>query len=181
MDEHGEARRPRGARFPSVAQLRCWEAEQEQQRPDPTPEPPTDPNRALALPEPASAAPEPFEPEPSEAEPSGPPGTVSVRPYVLTGGRTRPGSHLGLETLVSARDPAGTQASHTHRAIVEMCAQPKSVAEVAALTTLPLGVVRVLVNDLADAGELFVHRAVTDDGPPDAALLSRLLRGLQDL
>ncbi|MGH3569113.1 MAG: DUF742 domain-containing protein [Pseudonocardia sp.] len=106
---------------------------------------------------------------------------MSVRPYVLTGGRTRPGSYLGLETLVSARDPAGRQASQTHREIVEMCARPTSVAEVAAFTALPLGVVRVLVDDLARAGELFVHRALTGDGPPDVALLSRLLRGLQNL
>jgi hypothetical protein len=103
---------------------------------------------------------------------------------MLTGGRTRPGRYLALETLLSARRPEeyrGSSTNPTHRAVVDLCEQPTSVAELAALLTLPLGVVRVLVDDLARAGELFVHRALSDAGPPDAAVLSRLLRALRKL
>jgi len=148
--------------------------------------------------EPANAAPEqlagpapvlPSAPEPARWEPAAEsepaePVAAFVRPYVLTGGRTQAGSHFRLETLVSARRPGVERvspANHAHRAVVKLCARPKSVAEVAALMMVPLGVARVLVNDLAQAGALFVHRASANDGEPDAVLLSRVLSGLRRL
>lgn len=168
-----------GARFPSAAQLRRWEEREREEAAkapkqvasEPTVAQPTRPRRVA--PAPPSAEPVPVGPVAS-----------SVRPYVHTGGRTRAGFYLGVETLVSARpqatSPAGT-ANATHRAIIDLCSRPKSVAEVAALIPVPLGVARVLIGDLAQSGALFVHRPPTANGLPDTALMARVLRGLQRL
>ncbi|HEY2222009.1 FAD-binding protein [Actinomycetospora sp.] len=62
------------------------------------------------------------------------------------------------------------------RAIVEAARPWRSLAEIAAGTRLPLGVVRVLVTDLADAGLVRVHRP---GAGADTDQLERVLRGLQ--
>lgn len=125
------------------------------------------------------------------AAPAGPPEPDSgidqhglrVRPYVLTGGRTRSRSDLAVETLVST-EPAGVwerpYLSSEYLAIRRLCRQPKSVAEVAALLSVPLGVVRVLLTDLADAELIRVHRTNTT-GRPDQDLMQRVLDGLRKL
>ncbi len=75
---------------------------------------------------------------------------VFVRPFIVTGGRTRP-LHDGLriETLVVATATALTAQLHfEQRQIVQWCRTPISLAEIAALIGVPLGVARVLVADL---------------------------------
>lgn len=75
---------------------------------------------------------------------------VFVRPFIVTGGRTRP-LHDGLriETLVIATANALTASLHfEQRQIVQWCRTPVSLAEIAALVGVPLGVARVLVADL---------------------------------
>ncbi len=62
------------------------------------------------------------------------------------------------------------------RAIVEAARPWGSLAEIAAGTRLPLGVVRVLVTDLADAGLVRVHRP---GAGADTDHLERALRGLR--
>ncbi|HEY4019889.1 MAG TPA: DUF742 domain-containing protein [Pseudonocardiaceae bacterium] len=77
-------------------------------------------------------------------------GDVFVRPFIVTGGRTRP-LHDGLriETLVVATTTAVRAQLHfEQRQIVQWCRTPISLAEVAALIGVPLGVARVLVADL---------------------------------
>jgi hypothetical protein len=108
-----------------------------------------------------------------------------VPAYALTHGRTRSavGQDLPLETLVTATD-LGRQRSSALRAerrtILEFCAAPMSVAEVAARLAIPIGVARVLVTDLACCGYLAVHLPPgSGDGQPDAAILARLLNGLR--
>ncbi len=106
-----------------------------------------------------------------------------VRPYSWTGGRTTSPVHLEVETLVSATgrpaDPAGPA---EHRTILGLCATPRSVAELAALLTMPLGVTRVLLGDLAAAGNVAVHRtAGSVDTAADVALMQRVIAGLQRL
>jgi hypothetical protein len=107
-----------------------------------------------------------------------------VPAYALTRGRTRSvGRDLPLETLVTATGPglsrqSGLQAER--RRIVEMCAGPMSVAEIAAHLRIPLGVARVLVSDLASGGYLTVHLPhQTGDERPGVAILERLLDGLR--
>ncbi|GAA4863819.1 DUF742 domain-containing protein [Kitasatospora sp. NPDC048365] len=101
-----------------------------------------------------------------------------VRPFVVTAGRTRPvREELRIETLVSAA-PAALSAPlgfERHR-IVELCQYPRSVAELAALLPVPLGVARVLVADLAAERYVTVHEQLAGD--PSVALLERIRDGL---
>ncbi|MET9730015.1 DUF742 domain-containing protein [Streptomyces sp. NPDC006458] len=118
-----------------------------------------------------------------------------VRPYSLTGGRTRFGHVLLVETFV-ASTPAleapperreltngSTRVMPEMRAIVELCRRMRTVAEIAALLRMPLGVVRVLLSDLADQGKIRVYGTGTGHGTgrPERALLERVLSGLRRL
>lgn len=108
-----------------------------------------------------------------------------VRPYTWTRGRTCPVQDLALETLVSTSDEGRDLAaicSAEHAPIAELCAEIRSVAEVAALLAVPLGVARVLLADMIDAGLLHMHRNSTGwDSAPDFPLLERVLDGLYRL
>jgi hypothetical protein len=108
-----------------------------------------------------------------------------VRPYALTGGRTRaPGSDLPLETLLTAtkRDRASEEVLPERREILKMTIMPTSVAEVSAHLKVPIGVARVLVADLVADGFLRAHLPVTTNGDrPQLDLLMRVLDGLQSL
>ncbi len=108
-------------------------------------------------------------------------GSAFVRPYVFTRGRTRSSFELSIETLVSAV-PRSTPARVTgeHQIVLDLCREPRSVAELAARAGVPLGVARVLVGDLAAAGAVAVHRSVGEAGP-DLALMQRVLAGLRNI
>ena len=114
------------------------------------------------------------------AEDDGRIGGVVVRPYVRTGGRTRPAVDLAIEALVSTAPGAPEPPGADHRAIAALCASPRSVAEIAALLEIPLGVARVLVGDLAQDGAVVVHGTSGPDGP-DATFMQRVLDGLRRL
>jgi hypothetical protein len=120
-----------------------------------------------------------------------------VRPYSLTGGRTRFGHVLLVETFVAttgeleapeerkelANGSLSTRVMPEMRAIVELCRRMRTVAEIAALLKMPLGVVRVLLSDLADQGKIRVYGTGTGHGTgrPDRALLERVMSGLRRL
>ncbi|MGW1766955.1 DUF742 domain-containing protein [Streptomyces sp. NPDC002073] len=107
-----------------------------------------------------------------------------VRPYSLTGGRTRFGHVLLVETFVATLDATAVDAPvrlPEMRAIVEVCRRMRTVAEIAALLKLPLGVVRVLISDLADQGRIRVYGTGHGSGRPERALLERVLSGLRRL
>jgi hypothetical protein len=107
-----------------------------------------------------------------------------VRAYAWTGGRTRSTAKLEIETLVSttARAQARMDGLRSeHQAVAQLCRQTKSVAEIGALLSLPLGVVRVLLSDMADLGLVEVHESGGDGERPDIELLNRVLRGLSNL
>ncbi|MFE7174353.1 DUF742 domain-containing protein [Streptomyces sp. NPDC057616] len=117
-----------------------------------------------------------------------------VRPYSLTGGRTRFGHVLLVETFVAALEApeerreltnggSGSRVMPEMLAIVELCRRMRTVAEIAALLKMPLGVVRVLLSDLADQGKIRVYGTGTGHGTgrPDRALLERVLNGLRRL
>ncbi len=57
----------------------------------------------------------------------------------------------------------------------------RTVAEISALLKMPLGVVRVLLSDLADQGKIRVYGTGHGTGQPDRALLERVLDGLRRL
>lgn len=104
-----------------------------------------------------------------------------VRPFTVTGGRTGAQLHLGAERLISAVHDAraGHGLSPEEYAIFSACAVSRSIAEIAASTGLPLGVVRVLVSDLAKAGRVVIHPAASEISK--VALLERVLDGLNRL
>ncbi|MET9568292.1 DUF742 domain-containing protein [Streptomyces virginiae] len=109
-----------------------------------------------------------------------------VRPYAMTGGRTRPRYQLAIEALVSTTaDPARMQGQlPEHQRICRLCQEIKSVAEISALLSIPLGVARILVADLAEAGLVAIHQPGGDEsagGQPDVTLLERVLSGLRKL
>ena len=108
-----------------------------------------------------------------------------VRPYYMTGGRTRPAhDDLELETLVSTTALGATSPKVSgveRRAIVSLCRDLLSIAEVSARLDLPLGVARVLIGDMAQEGFVILHRPTTVGDRPDLALLQRVLYGLHQL
>ncbi len=129
-----------------------------------------------------------------------PPTSLRVRPYTVTGGRTRTDIDLEIETMIQATNQtpsrAGTRAGSTApgpqadgralvseaRSILELCATPLSIAEISAHLGLPLQVVKVLVGDLINAQLVATHSAAPAPGArPDLALLERVLDGLQRL
>jgi len=106
-----------------------------------------------------------------------------VRAYAWTGGRTTSDVHLEIETLVSVNEFSATAVRPEHQDVLALCAAPRSVAEVAALRGLPLGVTKVLLGDMASHGLIDVHRTASSygDDRPDGALLERVLAGLRRL
>jgi hypothetical protein len=110
---------------------------------------------------------------------------AAVRPYTWTRGRTKSGFDMAIETLVSTSARGRAQVATLpveHRAVAELCEQTRSVAEVAALLSLPLGVARVLLGDMAGLGVVTVHQTASSTGnAPDLALMERVLSGLRRL
>ncbi|MDG4794251.1 DUF742 domain-containing protein [Micromonospora sp. WMMD1082] len=117
--------------------------------------------------------------EPEAAGPTGP------RPFVLTAGRVAGADPtIGLETQVTARPTTepwsvtATRLTPELQAIVALCGEPISVAEISAKARLHFGVTRVLVGDLRAAGHLDVHVTDADDAlDPDVIL--RVIDGLR--
>jgi uncharacterized protein DUF742 len=67
------------------------------------------------------------------------------------------------------------------RTATAYCFDILSIAEVSAQLHLPLGVVRVLVGDMADERLVMVHRPAHAGDRPDLTLLERVLYGLQTI
>ncbi|WP_084725335.1 DUF742 domain-containing protein [Streptacidiphilus melanogenes] len=109
-----------------------------------------------------------------------------IRPYAMTGGRTRPRYQLAIEALVSttaAPERIGSLLPE-HQRICSLCTDIKSVAEISALLSMPLGVARILVADLAESGLVAIHQPAAggeSGGTPDVTLLERVLSGLRKL
>ena len=78
-----------------------------------------------------------------------------VRPFVITGGRTRAvDESLRMETMVQAIAKPNANLAFEHAQIVEACLDPCSIAELGAVVGVGLGVMIVLVGDLVQAGYL---------------------------
>lgn len=114
--------------------------------------------------------------------PTGPEGDGDglVRPFVLTGGRTRPGRDgLRLETQVHAPVSAlSAPLRFEPRRIVELCQAPRSVADLSAALRAPLAVVRILVADLVADGHLLIDEPLTGFSP---TLIERIRDGVRAL
>jgi Protein of unknown function (DUF742) len=107
-----------------------------------------------------------------------------VRPYAMTGGRTQPTrDDLPIEALVSILTVTGPTPKLTveQHASAALCQDLLSIAEVSARLHLPLGVIRVLVGDMADEHLIMVHRPAHGGDRPNLDLLERVLDGLQTI
>src|SRR4051794_13127463 len=105
--------------------------------------------------------------------------STTLRPFVITSGRVSgPDPSIGMETQVTASSTAAPGRLHAEkRAIVTLCVEPLSVAEISARLRMHLGVPRILVGDLRAAGQLDVH--VLDNDFPDPETIMRVIRGLR--
>ena len=115
-----------------------------------------------------------------------------VRPYAVTGGRTRPRVEIAIEALVETtqrgRSAGGregvTGGGREQNYIVTLCdGRLQSLAEISARMQLPLGVARVLVADMAAEGLVAVYEPTSLDGNDAVGteLLERVLSGLRKL
>ncbi len=104
-----------------------------------------------------------------------------VRPYTITAGRTRGNVDLPMEATLR-RVPAGDDStlSPAARQVLDAC-DTRSVAEVSAMVSMPLGVVRVLLSDLVEQGFVQVQATLTDSSSIDERieLIERTLSGLR--
>jgi hypothetical protein len=113
-------------------------------------------------------------------------GPVS-RPYMVTGGRTRPRGtrYFDLVDMVvrSARlTETASVSSPECVQILELCRVPTSVAEVGAIIGLPIGVLRVLLGDLLYENRIEVMESAPRGGVvTDTNLLGRVLERLRAL
>ena len=71
-----------------------------------------------------------------------------VRPYALTGGRTRPTNEMSLSSLLKARAaaPGGYLSPEQAQALALCRGEPRSVAEVAATLRQPMQVTKILLS-----------------------------------
>jgi hypothetical protein len=106
-----------------------------------------------------------------------------VRPYTITAGRTKAAVDLPMEATlrVQPRDARvdGDLGVGALR-VLELCDR-RSVAEVSALASMPIGVVRVLLGDLVQQGFVRVQATITESSSKDERieLIERTLRGLR--
>jgi hypothetical protein len=110
----------------------------------------------------------------------------TVRPYAVTGGRiSGEADGLPIEALVSATDAGKSLKGLTpeKKKIIQLAAEEfMSVAELSAHCKLPLGVIRVLVMDMADTGYLTIHTTmpISNDADDRSGITLSLLESVLD-
>jgi hypothetical protein len=107
-----------------------------------------------------------------------------VRPFVVTGGRTHAARlRLDIATQVVAvgahSDRMGLEPEHI--AILELCQQSQSIAELAAYVNVPLMVIKILVSDLVDRGDVLIGSQAPVVDAPDHDVLQAVLDGIRAL
>lgn len=107
-----------------------------------------------------------------------------LRPYMVTGNRTRPRHGVRLDTVLTATattvraDALQPEAAHA----LKLCRQrDRTVAEVAANLQQPLLVTKVIIGDLIDCGALIEPAPRSQPAAHDHHLLNDLLVGLKAL
>ncbi|GAA2317170.1 DUF742 domain-containing protein [Nonomuraea roseoviolacea subsp. roseoviolacea] len=108
-----------------------------------------------------------------------------IRPYVVTRGRTRPAhGRFDLISMALAVGPlpgpdAGLDPEHLR--ILQLCREPKSVAEIAAHLNLPAGTIRVLLGDLFDRELVSAQEPQSEVDMRDVRMYRAVLDGLRSL
>lgn len=106
-----------------------------------------------------------------------------VPAYALTRGRVRPSSmEIDLVAIVTAiGGPPPVSLPPEQWVILNLCTRATPLVDIAAAIDLPLGVVRVLVGDLHEAGLVRVRPPANVTRLPSVNLLSEVLSGLRAL
>jgi hypothetical protein len=108
-----------------------------------------------------------------------------VRPYALTGGRTRPrGESFDLlalaQSAVDARAIDRMFLEPEQAQVLRFCRKPTSVADLASELDLPLGVVRIMLSDLRERGLITIGKPVIT-GLTDPRVLKEVADALRRL
>jgi len=111
-----------------------------------------------------------------------------VRPYAMTRGRTGADSTIALEAQVVATS-VGTRMRGQFQwevaEIISLAESEMAVVELAARLDVPIGVVRVHVDDLAQIGAVEVSNPAIEvaaqGGEEYAALLEKVVEGIKAL
>jgi DNA-binding transcriptional ArsR family regulator len=112
-----------------------------------------------------------------------------VRPYTVTRGRTRPSDRHAIDLMsrVTAleTDAVAPGLDHAGATLLDLVRRgPRPVVELAADADLPLTVVRVLLDDLAEAGLVRIdrpRRAPVSGPAADPELLREIVHRLKQL
>lgn len=107
-----------------------------------------------------------------------------VRPYAMTHGRTKPAKNtFDLIAVVMAVDanPDATRMEPEHVAILRLCRRPLSVAEIAAHLDIPVGVVKVLLDDLLQAEVIVVRAPMSSTARPPKRVLKAVVNGIRSI
>ena len=106
-----------------------------------------------------------------------------ARPYMVTGGRTRPRGErqfdlIDIVVATGAEPGEAFSAGPEHSSILSLCERPTVVADLTAAVGLPLGLVRVLLADLLYENLISVSKQAQRT---DRRLLQRVLDSLKAL
>ncbi|MFA1542314.1 DUF742 domain-containing protein [Actinomadura monticuli] len=108
-----------------------------------------------------------------------------VRPYVMTSGRIEPTrGRFDLITLVVAVGPEPEGAiglGPEHLAIIRLCQNVMSVAELTGHLDLPVATVRVMLGDLLDKGFVSMQEPEPEADMHDIRLYKAVIDGLRAL
>ncbi|MFI6506021.1 DUF742 domain-containing protein [Streptosporangium sp. NPDC050855] len=108
-----------------------------------------------------------------------------VRPYAMTGGRTRTSSSsldlLSMAVATGAPIPAAANLGLQHRRLLGLVRRARPIVEIASDAGLPIGVVKVLLGDLLDQGLILVRSPIPAASVPADSLLKELISGLRAL
>lgn len=119
--------------------------------------------------------------------------SYSVRPYTMTGGRTRASNsaNLPVEALVEGLVEPDVTQTPERRKILELTAtQYLSIMELSAHIKIPVGVARILVSDLSETKCVRVHGLTPSMSTPGApqdntaatlSVLESVLNGIASL
>jgi Protein of unknown function (DUF742) len=107
-----------------------------------------------------------------------------VRPYALTGGRTRhTGASFDLVASVTATRavPDLARLAPEHVCVLRLARERMTVADIASEVDLPLGVVRIILADLRELGLVAIGTPALTAEQIDKHTLREVLNGLRAL
>jgi len=139
------------------------------------------PSAAAAPQQPVAAPVDPQGATPDD-DPNAASGSRLIRPYAMTGGRTTSNAEISLESQIQTStrlNGDGTKYRWEAAKILKLAERPMALVEIAARAEIPIGVARVVISDLVEAGAVNVQR----NAPVTSytSLLEKVLDGIRDL